>query len=301
MVARPGYGTIGKRVKVSANVYRMHFQPIPIHQYNVEIKPVAQPYRNRCSSHSSHSFAGGRGRRSQQPPGRVKREVVELVLKKLITSTSLPRGALPAGAVVDGMKNLYIPIEKIPSFNHRITVMVEDKSKSFDVAVSYAATLNTRDFEAYSKGQIKDCPSAVAASLDVALRHVASMQESNVALGRSIFKLDELAKWIAPGIQVWAGFAQSVYPCQSGWVMNMSTCFTPMVNCGDSVARFIGDFVSFKERKKIPIEQMHRILDDNRYAMIASKIDNLKVDIFRSWMEWISFRPKRRTEKRSCI
>ena len=43
MVARPEFGTLGRQIQVYANVFPMNFREIVIHQYDVDIQPVAAP------------------------------------------------------------------------------------------------------------------------------------------------------------------------------------------------------------------------------------------------------------------
>lgn len=177
------------------------------------------------------------------------------------------------------MKNLYIPHHKFPPIRRQVNVMIDDKRKTFDVAVTYAATINMDDLNRYFNGETKEYPSTATAALDVALRHVAALQRNVIAVGRSVFKFDNLAKLLSPGIQAWAGFSQSARPCQFGLMLNMNSCFTPMI-CEEDVAHFIGSFVSQRTHSNVPIEQAHRYLTPQLYEKMANKIIKLKVREF---------------------
>lgn len=43
MVARPGYGSFGRQIHVYANVFRLEYKATVVHQYDVDIQPVAPP------------------------------------------------------------------------------------------------------------------------------------------------------------------------------------------------------------------------------------------------------------------
>ncbi|XP_078383849.1 protein argonaute-2-like [Oculina patagonica] len=179
---RPGYGTVGRPIKLRANFFRLNISSelTDLYHYDVEITP------NKC-------------------PRAVKRDVVNEIIRKYKDTTF--QGHQPA---FDGEKNLYSRI-KLPPAELSVKLPGEDggKDRDFKVKIQFAAPVSLLELKNFLSGrQNVKVPQDAVQALDIVMRQMPSLYYTPV--GRSFFPFDGRGRPLGEGCEVQFGFYSSL-------------------------------------------------------------------------------------------
>lgn len=267
MVVRPNYGTAGRKVSGFCNLFPISWTTNVVVQYEVTVAPEQPPSRGR---------GRGRGRGRAGPPAPAVPRKLRPELCREIFKLAFQNGRLlPPGSSYDGKGILYVPGNGVQDLAPKsVRIMIEDKQKRFSVSLKETGRIGLNQIQSYLKDAKLDLPQQSLAALDVTFRHVATMDSSNSTIGSGIFKLNPLAKFVSPGVQAWAGYTQSVYPCQNGVYLNLNSSFKPFIK-EQTVADFMVEAVSDRLKKRIPPEQLHTVMTPDLYKYIEYRLGKL--------------------------
>ncbi|CAF89690.1 unnamed protein product, partial [Tetraodon nigroviridis] len=203
---RPGYGTVGKSIKLLANCFQVEIPKIDVYLYEVDIKP------ERC-------------------PRRVNREVVDSMVQhfQVIFGDCLP--------VYDGKRSLYA-VKALPVASGGVDLDVTlpgdgGKDRPFKVTIKFLSLVSWHLLHDVLTGQAAPQPAELEQpvstnpvhAVDVVLRHLPSMKYTPV--GRSFFSSPEgYDHPLGGGREVWFGFHQSVRPAMWKMMLNIDVSAT---------------------------------------------------------------------------
>lgn len=205
---RPGYGTMGKPIKLLANCFQVEIPKIDVYLYEVDIKP------DKC-------------------PRRVNREVVDSMVQHFKVTIFGDRRP-----VYDGKRSLYtanpLPVATT-GVDLDVTLPGEGgKDRPFKVSVKFVSRVSWHLLhEALAGGTLpepleldKPVSTNPVHAVDVVLRHLPSMKYTPV--GRSFFSAPEgYDHPLGGGREVWFGFHQSVRPAMWKMMLNIDAdCYS---------------------------------------------------------------------------
>ncbi|KAF3839440.1 hypothetical protein F7725_018157 [Dissostichus mawsoni] len=247
---RPGFGTVGKPIKLLANYFEVEIPKMDVFHYEVDIKP------DKC-------------------PRRVNREVVEYMVQHF-----KPQLFGDRKPVYDGKKNIYtvlaLPIgsEKV---EFEVTIPGEGKDRIFKVSIRFLAKVSWRLLqETLVSGRLQ-VPLDSVQALDVAMRHLASMRYTPV--GRSFFSPPEgYYHPLGGGREVWFGFHQSVRPAMWKMMLNIDVSATAFYKA-QPVIEFMCEVLDIRN-----IDEQPKTLTDSQRVRFTKEIKGgplagLKVEV----------------------
>uniref|UniRef100_A0A669DVL1 Argonaute RISC catalytic component 3a n=1 Tax=Oreochromis niloticus TaxID=8128 RepID=A0A669DVL1_ORENI len=197
MPRRPGYGTMGKPIKLLANCFQVEIPKMDVYLYEVDIKP------DKC-------------------PRRVNREVVDSMVQHFKVTIFGDRRP-----VYDGKKSLYtanpLPVDL------DVTLPGEGgKDRPFKVSIKFVSLVSWHMLHEVLTGRSMPEPLELdkpistnpVHAVDVVLRNLPSMKYTPV--GRSFFSAPEgYDHPLGGGREVWFGFHQSVRPAMWKMMLNI--------------------------------------------------------------------------------
>ncbi|KAG0541970.1 hypothetical protein BDA96_02G062300 [Sorghum bicolor] len=230
--ARPGFGTLGRKLIVRANHFAVQVADNDICHYDVLINP--------------------------EPKARRTNRVILSELLKVHGATSLAH-KIPA---YDGSKSLYTAGE-LPFKSMEFVVKLGRREIEYKVTIRYAAQPNLYHLQQFLKGQQRDAPYDTIQALDVALRESPSL--NYVTLSRSFFskKFDNGVD-IGGGLESWSGYYQSLRPTQMGLSLNIDICSTsfyqsiPVVKFVDDCLGLTNPAQPFSDRDRLKLKKALR-------------------------------------------
>uniref|UniRef100_A0A671KKW9 Protein argonaute-3-like n=1 Tax=Sinocyclocheilus anshuiensis TaxID=1608454 RepID=A0A671KKW9_9TELE len=249
---RPGYGTVGKPIKLLANCFQVEIPKMDVYLYEVDIKP------EKC-------------------PRRVNREVVDSMVQHFKVTIFGDRRP-----VYDGKKSLYTanPLPVAPAgVDLDVTLPGEGgKDRPFKVSIKFVSLVSWHLLHEVLTGRSTSEPLELdkpistnpVHAVDVVLRHLPSMKYTPV--GRSFFSAPEgYDHPLGGGREVWFGFHQSVRPAM--WKM--------MLNIDGSL--FLSDQVQQQFMCEVldihNIDEQPRPLTDSHRVKFTKEIKGLKVEV----------------------
>uniref|UniRef100_A0A8C6Z6K3 Protein argonaute-3 n=1 Tax=Nothoprocta perdicaria TaxID=30464 RepID=A0A8C6Z6K3_NOTPE len=208
---RPGYGTMGKPIKLLANCFQVEIPKIDVYLYEVDIKP------DKC-------------------PRRVNREVVDSMVQHFKVTIFGDRRP-----VYDGKRSLYtanpLPVATT-GVDLDVTLPGEGgKDRPFKVSIKFVSRVSWHLLHEVLTGRTlpepleldKPISTNPVHAVDVVLRHLPSMKYTPV--GRSFFSAPEgYDHPLGGGREVWFGFHQSVRPAM--WKMMVPAVPPTIMFCG---------------------------------------------------------------------
>ncbi|XP_044383462.1 protein argonaute MEL1 [Triticum aestivum] len=231
--ARPGAGTVGKKVMIRANHLLVNVADNNLFHYDVSINP------------ESKSRA-------------VNREVLSELIK-LHGKTSLG-GKLPA---YDGRKSLYtagsLPFESEEFSVTLVDPEKKDKEKAereYKITIRIAGRTDLYHLQQFLKGRQRDMPQETIQVLDVVLRESPSW--NYVTVSRSFFSTTFGHRGdIGEGLECWRGYYQSLRPTQMGLSLNIdisaTSFFKPV-----TVVQFVLEFLNLRDASR-PLTDRDRV------------------------------------------
>uniref|UniRef100_A0A453M433 PAZ domain-containing protein n=1 Tax=Aegilops tauschii subsp. strangulata TaxID=200361 RepID=A0A453M433_AEGTS len=231
--ARPGAGTVGKKVMIRANHFLVNVADNNLFHYDVSINP------------ESKSRA-------------VNREVLSELIK-LHGKTSLG-GKLPA---YDGRKSLYtagsLPFESEEFSVTLVDPEKKDKEKAereYKITIRIAGRTDLYHLQQFLKGRQRDMPQETIQVLDVVLRESPSW--NYVTVSRSFFSTTFGHRGdIGEGLECWRGYYQSLRPTQMGLSLNIdisaTSFFKPV-----TVVQFVLEFLNLRDTSR-PLTDRDRV------------------------------------------
>ncbi|KAE8282477.1 Protein argonaute-3 [Larimichthys crocea] len=204
---RPGYGTLGKPIKLLANCFQVEIPKIDVYLYEVDIKP------DKC-------------------PRRVNREVVDSMVQHF--KVTIFGDCLP---VYDGKRSLYTATP-LPVATGGVDLDVTlpgdgGKDRPFKVTIKFVSLVSWHMLHEVLTGRVQSEPVDLEKpistnpvhAVDVVLRHLPSMKYTPV--GRSFFSSPEgYDHPLGGGREVWFGFHQSVRPAMWKMMLNIDVSAT---------------------------------------------------------------------------
>ncbi|XP_077404063.1 protein argonaute-3 isoform X2 [Vanacampus margaritifer] len=251
---RPGYGTVGKPIKLLANCFQVDIPKIDVYLYEVDIKP------DKC-------------------PRRVNREVVDSMVKHFkvtIFGDNLP--------VYDGKRSLYtanpLPVAT-GGVDLDVTLPGEGgKDRPFKVTVRFVSLVSWHLLHEVLMGRgvaepldlEKPVSTNPVHAVDVVLRHLPSMKYTPV--GRSFFSSPEgYDHPLGGGREVWFGFHQSVRPAMWKMMLNIDVSATAFYKA-QPVIQFMCEVLDIHN-----IDEQPRPLTDSHRVKFTKEIKGLKVEV----------------------
>ncbi|KAL6647561.1 hypothetical protein ACP70R_014998 [Stipagrostis hirtigluma subsp. patula] len=193
--ARPGFGTVGRRVVVRANHFLVNVADNDICHYDIAISP--------------------------EPKTRRTNRVILSELVKVHGETSLAR-KIPA---YDGSKSLYTAGElPFKSMDFVVKLGRERREIEYKVTIRHAGRANLYHLQQFLDGRQRDSPQDTIQALDVVLRESPSL--NYVTVSRSFFHKGFGQREIGDGLECWRGYYQSLRPTQMGLSLNIDISAT---------------------------------------------------------------------------
>uniref|UniRef100_A0A674MFG0 Argonaute RISC catalytic component 3 n=1 Tax=Takifugu rubripes TaxID=31033 RepID=A0A674MFG0_TAKRU len=254
MPRRPGYGTMGKPIKLLANCFQVEIPKIDVYLYEVDIKP------DKC-------------------PRRVNREVVDSMVQHFKVTIFGDRRP-----VYDGKKSLYTanPLPVAPAgVDLDVTLPGEGgKDRPFRVSIKFVSLVSWHMLHEVLTGRSmaepleldKPISTNPVHAVDVVLRHLPSMKYTPV--GRSFFSAPEgYDHPLGGGREVWFGFHQSVRPAMWKMMLNIDVSATAFYKA-QPVIQFMCEVLDIHN-----IDEQPRPLTDSHRVKFTKEIKGLKVEV----------------------
>uniref|UniRef100_A0A671KNT3 Protein argonaute-3-like n=1 Tax=Sinocyclocheilus anshuiensis TaxID=1608454 RepID=A0A671KNT3_9TELE len=252
---RPGYGTVGKPIKLLANCFQVEIPKMDVYLYEVDIKP------EKC-------------------PRRVNREVVDSMVQHFKVTIFGDRRP-----VYDGKKSLYTanPLPVAP-VDLDVTLPGEGgKDRPFKVSIKFVSLVSWHLLHEVLTGRSTSEPLELdkpistnpVHAVDVVLRHLPSMKYTPV--GRSFFSAPEgYDHPLGGGREVWFGFHQSVRPAMWKMMLNIDGVHCLSLACvlAQSVGTFMCEVLDIHN-----IDEQPRPLTDSHRVKFTKEIKGLKVEV----------------------
>uniref|UniRef100_A0A673BSL2 Uncharacterized protein n=1 Tax=Sphaeramia orbicularis TaxID=375764 RepID=A0A673BSL2_9TELE len=254
MPRRPGYGTMGKPIKLLANCFQVEIPKMDVYLYEVDIKP------DKC-------------------PRRVNREVVDSMVQHFKVTIFGDRRP-----VYDGKKSLYTanPLPVAPTgVDLDVTLPGEGgKDRPFKVSIKFVSLVSWHMLHEVLTGRSMPEPLELdkpistnpVHAVDVVLRHLPSMKYTPV--GRSFFSAPEgYDHPLGGGREVWFGFHQSVRPAMWKMMLNIDVSATAFYKA-QPVIQFMCEVLDIHN-----IDEQPRPLTDSHRVKFTKEIKGLKVEV----------------------
>uniref|UniRef100_A0A673LRY1 Protein argonaute-3-like n=1 Tax=Sinocyclocheilus rhinocerous TaxID=307959 RepID=A0A673LRY1_9TELE len=251
---RPGYGTVGKPIKLLANCFQVEIPKMDVYLYEVDIKP------EKC-------------------PRRVNREVVDSMVQHFKVTIFGDRRP-----VYDGKKSLYTanPLPVAPAgVDLDVTLPGEGgKDRPFKVSIKFVSLVSWHLLHEVLTGRSTSEPLELdkpistnpVHAVDVVLRHLPSMKYTPV--GRSFFSAPEgYDHPLGGGREVWFGFHQSVRPAMWKMMLNIDVSATAFYKA-QPVIQFMCEVLDIHN-----IDEQPRPLTDSHRVKFTKEIKGLKVEV----------------------
>uniref|UniRef100_A0A8C1ZIC1 Argonaute RISC catalytic component 3a n=1 Tax=Cyprinus carpio TaxID=7962 RepID=A0A8C1ZIC1_CYPCA len=251
---RPGYGTVGKPIKLLANCFQVEIPKMDVYLYEVDIKP------EKC-------------------PRRVNREVVDSMVQHFKVTIFGDRRP-----VYDGKKSLYTanPLPVAPAgVDLDVTLPGEGgKDRPFKVSIKFVSLVSWHLLHEVLTGRSMPEPLELdkpistnpVHAVDVVLRHLPSMKYTPV--GRSFFSAPEgYDHPLGGGREVWFGFHQSVRPAMWKMMLNIDVSATAFYKA-QPVIQFMCEVLDIHN-----IDEQPRPLTDSHRVKFTKEIKGLKVEV----------------------
>uniref|UniRef100_A0A8C6UKA7 Argonaute 3 n=1 Tax=Neogobius melanostomus TaxID=47308 RepID=A0A8C6UKA7_9GOBI len=249
MPRRPGYGTMGKPIKLLANCFQVEIPKMDVYLYEVDIKP------DKC-------------------PRRVNREVVDSMVQHFKVTIFGDRRP-----VYDGKRSLYtanpLPVDL------DVTLPGEGgKDRPFKVSIKFVSLVSWHMLHEVLTGRSmaepleldKPISTNPVHAVDVVLRHLPSMKYTPV--GRSFFSAPEgYDHPLGGGREVWFGFHQSVRPAMWKMMLNIDVSATAFYKA-QPVIQFMCEVLDIHN-----IDEQPRPLTDSHRVKFTKEIKGLKVEV----------------------
>ncbi|KAK1426252.1 hypothetical protein QVD17_14922 [Tagetes erecta] len=231
--ARPGPGTIGRKLVIKANHFLVDLGQKDPYQYDVAISPEVTS-KTKC------------------------REIMTLLttsfgvshLGNLMLAYDGNKSAFAAGPLPFESKEFVIKI------NER-----RGREREFKVTIKFAAKKDLHHLRQFINGRQHDSPHETIQALDVVLRESASKDRE--AVGRSLFSAEFGRGDLGDGIEFWKGFYQSLRPTQMGLSLNIdmsARAFYEHKLASDFVKEFLNKDISrpLTDQERIKVKRAFR-------------------------------------------
>uniref|UniRef100_A0A803Y867 Protein argonaute-1 n=1 Tax=Meleagris gallopavo TaxID=9103 RepID=A0A803Y867_MELGA len=251
---RPGYGTMGKPIKLLANCFQVEIPKIDVYLYEVDIKP------DKC-------------------PRRVNREVVDSMVQHFKVTIFGDRRP-----VYDGKRSLYtanpLPVATT-GVDLDVTLPGEGgKDRPFKVSIKFVSRVSWHLLHEVLTGRTlpepleldKPISTNPVHAVDVVLRHLPSMKYTPV--GRSFFSAPEgYDHPLGGGREVWFGFHQSVRPAMWKMMLNIDVSATAFYRA-QPIIEFMCEVLDIQS-----ISEQTKPLTDSQRVKFTKEIRGLKVEV----------------------
>ncbi|RLN51756.1 hypothetical protein BBJ28_00021972 [Nothophytophthora sp. Chile5] len=246
---RPGFGTLGKPVKIHAN----HFP--------VKLRLKGDIYHYDVSMAENERSFGNDG-----PPKTLAQKIMTALMTEL--KRQFPQVAL----VSDARKNIYSPT-RLPFQTQAFPgLQLPDdggRPREFSAVVKEAdpVAIRMQQLEELFAGRLNYTPYDALQALDVAMRHTASTRFTVV--GRNLFSAAG-AKSIGEGADLWFGYFQSIRATQNRLVVNLDLAATAFVQAMDVL-----DFLC----ETLTLHNLPTSLQKYQHSAFSKAIRGVKVGI----------------------
>uniref|UniRef100_A0A8C2F0Z1 Argonaute RISC catalytic component 3b n=1 Tax=Cyprinus carpio TaxID=7962 RepID=A0A8C2F0Z1_CYPCA len=251
---RPGYGTMGKPIKLLANCFQVDIPKMDVYLYDVDIQP------EKC-------------------PRRVNREVVDSMVQHFKVTIFGDRRP-----VYDGKKSLYTA-QPLPVATGGVDLDVTlpgegGKDRLFKVTIKFVSLVSWNLLHEVLTGRSTPDPLNLdkpistnpVHAVDVVMRHLPSMKYTPV--GRSFFSSPEgYDHPLGGGREVWFGFHQSVRPAMWKMMLNIDVSATAFYKA-QPVIQFMCEVLDIHN-----IDEQPRPLTDSHRVKFTKEIKGLKVEV----------------------
>jgi eukaryotic translation initiation factor 2C len=289
---RPGFGKEGRPVKLRANWFKVEYRLDQMVHYDVNITKVARvaPAAEGAGEPSGAQRRGGRGGNVGGKPlpaaiGRVVLQAAMVEIKKTRAKDDWPDGCW----VFDGRKQMYSPFDLFPTgeMSREVDVQLpdEDKVGSYDVKIMRTGYIGTQDVQSFLSGSTTSLDAILPAisGMDIVLKHRISymLGTNSIQRGRSYLgpQLGPV-KSLGEGMLLWAGYQQSIRPCQSGLALTLDTSVGAVLQDGPLInlmKELVGPPAGREGRFSDP--QLKRLQRELRGVKVAASHNKFKRNI----------------------
>ena len=255
---RPGYGSLGRTIKVLINFFPIQIPNICIHQYDVKI------YRISPSGDASDN------------------DVTNKYVCKMVISALCQQQLKHAYPAYDGRAIMYsqkqiageyqvewLEVDSDVSDRKRLYFVVLKRTASVDLSLITEITLRQKQFDTKSEhDKFLDEHQAATNALDTIFRQFAASRYTCVGRGFCRSNIYDLGS----GIELWDGFFQSARPGDKQVYLNVDMSYRPFfkpINLVDYLSQFLG----LRDRRELP----NRLLQFHVRDKAAKEISGLEV------------------------
>ncbi|XP_076919981.1 protein argonaute MEL1-like [Bidens hawaiensis] len=239
--ARPGFGTIGRKLVVNANHFLVDFGSKDPYQYDIAISPEVTS-KSKC------------------------REIMKLLSDSF--------GASHLGNLklaYDGNKSAFAA-GSLPFESKEFVIKITERNgreREFKVTIKFAAKKDLHHLRQFLSGRQHDLPQETIQAFDVVLRESASKDRE--VIGRSLFSPKFGNGSLGDGIEFWKGFYQSLRPTQMGLSLNIDMSARAFYE-----SKLVSDFV-----KEFLNKDISRPLTDQDRIRVKRALRGVRVEVRR--------------------
>ncbi|KAJ0405866.1 hypothetical protein P43SY_001598 [Pythium insidiosum] len=264
--ARPGFGKLGRVINVTANHFKVKYNP-PGDVYHYDV-----------------AFRDEQGRK-MGTDGLPPRSLAEKIMRALDRAI---KAKYPQSCIVsDLVKNIYAA-KRLPFAEERFDgldvgerVGRDNSPKLFSAVVKEADPVAVRmeQLPMFCEGRLNYTPYDALQALDVALRYTAAQRFTVV--GRNLYS-PVGATPLSGGVEAWSGYFQSLRPTQSHLVINLdlsTTAFVQEMDVLDFIASVINrDVPAYLERQTAEMIKVAATRPAERKSKIEGKVRDAQFD-----------------------
>lgn len=279
--ARPGVGTLGKRIKLISNCFPLNIPSGYVYHYDVEITKEENKKKKKSQSTVS-DLVHADDKKYRCLNSKQNRKIIQLLIS---TSPLFNNSSYPA---YDGQKNLYTRNPLQASFPVKCEVILPDDNcdpefpvqDTFKVKIkpvnkedgTYAINLDSIHF--FYEKRTNVIPPETVMALETILRHGPCLDFTPI--GRSFFYFPEPGKTVllGSGLEAWFGHHQSIRLGQWGPMVNLNVTATTFSKDGPLIS-YIASCLNVR------VGDLRRInlMPNSDIKKLNNRLKNMKIEV----------------------
>ncbi|KAJ7672569.1 argonaute-like protein, partial [Mycena polygramma] len=226
---RPGFGTVGREIKLRANFYPVRIPAGSLYEYDVAISPTAGTASRRVKKRIFHLAEAS----PEWTRHGLKGNVAHDFAAKLISAKKLPQPLQIRISFYDEDEAPPAPTSK--------------QYKEYTLTITYTQVLDTHALAQFVAGdpQYRNYDiNPIIAAMNIGLAAYSNRPGGGVMVGRNRFFFPSQVERPVPlggGLEAWRGFYSSVRPAHQQLMVNVNVCTTAFYTPGN-LARAIEEF-----------------------------------------------------------
>ena len=281
------YGTLGRKVELITNYFRMSVRPMIVYHYNIEIIPM-------------DTREGGDDAKKVVKRKRIPKEINVIVFDELISTN---RNVFKTEPVFDGEKNIYSTSSlEFTTYEKNFQVQITEgggRKSTFRVRITTPNDSHQIDLSQINNNTTTDFKVCETQALDIILKN--GPRRFKLSIGMNLFlrtwdlrKLDprrqeSIRSHLGENKEIGFGFYQSARMTESGLMLNIDRAVI-VFNKGGPIVRIIENIMSdFKStyHNKVMFSLARDRWDDRDKKAVEQELKMLKMQV-----NHISYRPK---------